>query len=86
MNIIQLFLINVVSIIKWASLIRVILSWIRPTSFQNFTSLIHNITEPILKVLRGILPNMGMIDLSPIIAFFVLDFVQIGLMKLFTGA
>lgn len=36
---------------------------------------ISEITEPILAPIRSILPRMGMIDLSPMIASFLLIFV-----------
>jgi len=44
--------------------------------------MLYQATEPVLRIFRGILPRMGMIDLSPLIAFFALDFAQIGLMSL----
>jgi len=36
---------------------------------------IHEITEPILAPIRQFLPRMGMIDLSPMIAIFLLIFI-----------
>lgn len=35
-------------------------------------TLVHEITEPILAPIRAILPRMGMFDLSPMIAMFIL--------------
>ncbi len=36
------------------------------------------LTEPLLRPLRGILPNLGGIDISPIILLILLNAVQIG--------
>ena len=51
---------------------RVIGSWF--PSFQQFTIMrfIHYYTEPYLKVFRKVIPRLGMMDLSPLIAFFAL--------------
>lgn len=35
---------------------------------------LHEITEPILAPIRNIMPRMGMIDLSPMVASFLLIF------------
>ncbi len=44
--------------------------------------MLHQATEPVLRIFRRLIPPIGMIDLSPLAAFFALDFAQIGLMSL----
>jgi YggT family protein len=39
----------------------------------------HALTEPLLRPVRNILPNMGGIDLSPILVFIGLRAIQVGL-------
>ncbi|MBN1494263.1 YggT family protein [Candidatus Peregrinibacteria bacterium] len=58
-----------------AIFIRVILSWFRPVNASpgRFTLLIYEITEPLLRVIRKILPRTGMLDLSPIVAFIIIE-------------
>jgi uncharacterized protein YggT (Ycf19 family) len=34
------------------------------------------VSEPILKPLRQIIPSMGPIDITPIIAYFIIGFLQ----------
>ncbi len=55
---------------------RVILSWIRPGGYNplyiQITSMVHAVTEPILGPIRSLLPTVGMIDFSPIIALIIL--------------
>jgi YggT family protein len=85
MEFITFFFINVIRILKYAILVRVLLSWVSTGNPGRFTQLIHDATEPVLGIFRKIIPNMGMIDISPILAFFVLDFAQIGILNLFNS-
>lgn len=68
-------------VVTFAIFFRVILSWfmVTPASTSGFLVTIHNIlfqiTEPILAPLRRIIPNIGMFDLSPIVAIIVLQVV-----------
>ncbi|MBU0577485.1 YggT family protein [Patescibacteria group bacterium] len=83
MEFLAFFLINVIRIIKYAILVRILMSWIQTNSHGQFYRTIYEITEPVLRIFRSILPRTGMIDFSPILAFFALDFLQIGIVSLF---
>ncbi len=52
----------------------IILSWVVmfTQSRSPYIEVINELAEPLLAPFRKILPNMGMIDLSPILAFFAL--------------
>lgn len=66
-------------------LVRVLSSWVFPNPEQNaFSHFIYEATEPILGPIRKIVPGGGMIDLSPLIAFFLLQGLQIGVHYLVT--
>ncbi|WP_233508671.1 YggT family protein [Parvularcula marina] len=39
----------------------------------------YAVTEPVLRPIRNIMPNLGGIDLSPIIAFVLIRAIQLGL-------
>lgn len=52
--------------------IRVIMSWTRMDPSNPIYGVISEITEPILAPIRSIMPRMGMIDLSPMLASFLL--------------
>ncbi|PLX15312.1 MAG: YggT family protein [Candidatus Muiribacterium halophilum] len=59
-------------------IVRIIFSWIMLRRGSNdFVDFVYDITDPILKPLRVIIPlgNAGL-DLSPIIAFFILGLVE----------
>lgn len=53
----------------WTLIISVVLSWVAPGSYSPAAVLVHQITEPLLAPCRRLLPAMGGLDLSPIVAF-----------------
>lgn len=59
-----------------ALFIRVIFSWIRVPYSSRITRFLWSITEPVLAPIRAMLPPMAGIDLSPLIAFFLLRLLQ----------
>jgi len=64
-------------IIILAILIRVIMSWIKPMGNKgNLGSFIFEITEPLLSFFRKIIPRMGMLDISPIVALFAIEIIR----------
>ncbi|VVO41028.1 YggT family protein [Pseudomonas fluorescens] len=56
----------------FALIISVILSWVAPASHNPGAELVNQICEPALAPFRKILPNLGGLDISPILAFIVL--------------
>ena len=65
----------------WGLLITVIASWIAPNSYNPALILINQILEPAIKPIRKILPDMGGIDISPIIAFLTIQVLEILLVQ-----
>jgi YggT family protein len=59
-----------------ALLVRVLFSWLRVPYSSGLMRFLWNITEPLLAPLRSALPPLGGIDLSPIIAFFLLRLLE----------
>jgi len=55
--------------------VRAIISWVNPDPSNPLVQFLIRSTEPILEPIRRLLPQMG-IDLSPIIAFFIIRFLQ----------
>ena len=69
--------INILFYVLWAAILgRVILSWINLSPGNPIVVLVYGITEPILAPIRRVLPSMGMLDLSPMIALIVLMVIQ----------
>ena len=59
-----------------AIMARIILSWFRIDPYHPVSMFLFRVTEPILGFFRGIIPSVGMLDLSPIVAIVVLGMVQ----------
>ncbi len=70
---------NFVILLIWslniAILARVILSWISPSGNDPVTPVLHQITEPILAPIRRFMPQLGMLDLTPMVALLLLNLV-----------
>ncbi|GFZ59078.1 YGGT family protein [Pseudomonas amygdali pv. eriobotryae] len=56
----------------FALIISVILSWVAPGNSNPGAELVNQICEPALAPFRRIVPNLGGLDISPILAFLVL--------------
>ncbi len=56
-----------INIFLFAILIGVIISWINPGSYNPVIGLIHSLTEPLLAPVRRRMPDMGGLDLSPMV-------------------
>lgn len=84
MNPIAALLIQILEIYKWILIAAVIVSWLTAFNVIN----VHNnfvrsllrillaLTEPVLAPIRRVLPAMGGLDLSPIVAFVIIWFLQ----------
>lgn len=55
---------------------RALLSWFDPGMRSSVGQILFSITEPILGPIRRLLPAMGGLDLSPIIAIIGLQFLR----------
>ncbi|TIH10137.1 YggT family protein [Pseudomonas leptonychotis] len=60
----------------FALIISVILSWVAQGSQNPTVALVNQICEPLLAPIRRILPGMGGLDLSPIVAFLILNLID----------
>jgi YggT family protein len=64
------------TLFELAIVARVLLSWFRVDTYHPVVAFLYQITEPILKPLRNIIPPLGMIDLSPIVALILMDIIR----------
>lgn len=56
--------------------VRILLTWFPTVEWMNqLTSVLSPITDPYLNVFRSFIPPIGGLDLSPIVAIIVLQFV-----------
>ena len=66
------FTLAFLSILTWAIIARSLLSWFPIDQSSPLFQLLHRVTEPIIDPLRKVIPNTGMMDLSPMLAIIVL--------------
>jgi len=57
-------------------LVRVVLSYIRTDPYHPLVRFVYEVTEPVLGFFRRLIPPLGMVDLSPIVALFALELVR----------
>jgi YggT family protein len=88
MDVVLLPLIHVVSYViylySWVLIIAVAMSWLvnfniintRQRAVYMVMDVLHRITEPALRPIRRFLPDMGGLDISPIVLIIVLFFAQ----------
>ena len=65
-----------------AILVRVVSSWLPVSPYSAWIRWSYAVSEPILKPLRQVIPAMGPIDITPIIAYFLIAFIQSGVLRL----
>ena len=65
------------NIVLWVTLIQAILSWVNPMA--PVMPLLHTLTAPLLDPIRRLMPNLGGLDLSPLV---LLILAQVAIMVL----
>ena len=56
----------------WLLIIRILLTWFPVDPHNPLVQFIARVTDPFLNLFRGLLPPLGAVDISPILAFFAL--------------
>jgi YggT family protein len=55
---------------------RAVISWFRVSPYHPVAQFLDQLTEPILAPLRRVIPSIGMVDISPLVAILLLQVVQ----------
>jgi len=79
-----LLVVQVIGIYKWILIASVVLSWLVAFNAVNTRNrfvavagdFLFRVTEPLLRPIRRVIPAVGGIDISPLILFFILWFIQ----------
>ena len=61
----------------------ILMSWIPESRNSQLGRILASAVEPYLQIFRNIIPPIGMIDISPILAYLVLRVALIGLLNLY---
>lgn len=75
---------NIIDIYTWIVIASAIMSWlvafgvvnVRNQFIRVVVDLLYRLTEPVLRPIRRILPNLGGVDISPVILLLGLFFVR----------
>lgn len=67
----------IVKIYFWSVIAVVVVSWIAPQSNHPAIQLVAQITEPVMRPVRSVMPSLGGLDLSPIIVFLILNVISV---------
>jgi YggT family protein len=62
-----------INVFVFAVFARAILSWLNPGTFSAAASILATLTEPLLDICRKVIPDLGGIDLSPLVALLLLQ-------------
>jgi len=68
--------------LRIALLVRVVSSWLPISPYSKWIRWSYAVSEPILRPLRQVIPSLGMIDITPIIAYFLIGFIQSAVLHL----
>ena len=85
---------TLVTLIVWILIFQVIMSWLIAFNIVNthnrfvwqINYALHKLTNPLLSPIQQILPNLGGIEISPVILIIVLHFARNILFEFFLGS
>ncbi len=78
------YLINgICQILYWLLFARIVISWFPVDPYHSVVQFLYQVTDPILLPLRRLPLQIGMLDLTPLVAFFLLQFANRVLVRLF---
>lgn len=69
-------------VLQLALLVVVVVSWLPISPYSPWVRWAFVLTEPILRPLRGIVPSLGAFDITPIVAYFVLQILEWAFLRL----
>lgn len=84
MDLVLVVLVNAVQIYSYALIVYILMSWVPSIQQSVFGQFLGKICEPYLEPFRKIIPPIGMIDISPIVAIFTLQLAMRGIISLAT--
>jgi len=80
-SIVANLVLELLSIYKYILLGSIIISWVNADPYNPIVRFIRSITEPVLSKIRQYMPDTGMLDLSPLVAFFAIHLIQSAIVR-----
>ena len=72
----QLAVSLVFAVLQLAIIVRVVISWVRVRPGSWIARWSFKLTEPMLRPLRQVIPTLGTVDITPIVAWFLLSLLE----------
>ncbi len=66
----------VLNIYLFIIIARALISWVSPDPYNPVVQILYRLTEPVLAPIRYRMPDMGGIDISPIVVMLAIIFLQ----------
>lgn len=93
MQSILMLIVTILQLYMWVIIINAVMSWLIAFNVVNtqnrFVAMVmdltYRLTEPLLAPIRRFLPNLGGIDISPVVLILLIIFTQNLLIELFTS-
>lgn len=76
-------IILLMNIYSWLIIIYILMSWVPNARESGFGQMLGQIVEPYLEPFRKIIPPIGMLDISPIVAILALKIAEAGVVAIF---
>ena len=84
MGMLQELIFRLVDLYSFALIVYILLSWFPGARESSIGQFLAKIVEPYLEPFRKIIPPLGMLDISPIVAIITLELATQGLAVLFS--
>ncbi|HIJ95340.1 MAG TPA: YggT family protein [Desulfuromonadales bacterium] len=68
---------GLLTLYKYILLASVVISWVNADPYNPLVNFVYRVTEPLLSRIRRHMPDTGMLDLSPLVAFAAIYVLQI---------
>ncbi len=76
MELLKTFVVLLAQVLTVAIFVRAILSWFPNVGNDNpLVAAVYRVTEPVLAPLRSVIPLVGMIDITPLVAIIALQII-----------
>ena len=75
-------ILTAITLYSYALIIYILLSWFPNARESSFGQTLAKLCDPYLEPFRKIIPPLGMIDISPLVAIITLNLAQAGLREL----
>ena len=82
-GVIRLLVTAAFTVLRIAIIVSVIASWLPISPFSPWVRWSYRLSEPVLRPLRQFVPSLGGLDLTPLIAYFLLGLVESAVLHVF---